>query len=271
LSAFRAAYESPNQSLESRMISDRAVGWIPINARRAAVVLGVVGLAAVEAGAAQQPTPADSAPLRSIASSREVVAGTAIILGAFLIDRPTRVALQENRSSTRNDLARVGNAFGNPLYFGPFVVGAYLLGRVTGRPPITSAAIRLGATVALASAASFAVKAVVGRYRPDQGGDPAVFKPFSGKESFPSGHSTAAFALAASLASNTDRLWIKSLLFAGAGLTGFARMNDDKHWLSDVLAGAALGVLTSRLTTRIAHAHRRVAISPAGLGLQLSF
>lgn len=47
-------------------------------------------------------------------------------------------------------------------------------------------------------------------------------------------------------------------------------MNDDKHGLSDVFAGAAVGIVASRLVDRLGGA-RRLAPTRSGLGLRLTF
>lgn len=61
------------------------------------------------------------------------------------------------------------------------------------------------------------------------------------KNSFPSGHTTTAFAFATVVA--TEHSWEWGVpAFALAALTGFSRMNDERHFLHDVVAGMTLGV-----------------------------
>lgn len=67
--------------------------------------------------------------------------------------------------------------------------------------------------------------------------------------SFPSGHTAASFAAAASLYFGKSRLWRPAVLIAG--LIGFSRMYLFVHYPSDVLAGAALGILTGWLSDRM--------------------
>jgi membrane-associated phospholipid phosphatase len=76
--------------------------------------------------------------------------------------------------------------------------------------------------------------------------------------SFPSGHSTAAFAFAAALSQERARLRGRSggfdaAVYGGAGLVAISRMMLDRHWLSDVLVGAAIGTAGGILTVRLAH------------------
>ena len=63
------------------------------------------------------------------------------------------------------------------------------------------------------------------------------------------GGSALYFALAASLAEEIHRPWATALLYAGAGGTAWSRLNDHKHWLSDVLAGATVGITAAKVIT----------------------
>lgn len=83
------------------------------------------------------------------------------------------------------------------------------------------------------------LKAAVGRTRPDQSDD----------KSFPSGHTTAGFSLAALTSRNLDsialrrgvRTGLKAVTYAMAVTVGWARVESLSHFPSDFLAGAAIG------------------------------
>lgn len=87
------------------------------------------------------------------------------------------------------------------------------------------------------------LKYTVGRSRPNQAGqDSDAFEPFSGELSFPSGHATQAFTVAAVVAfSFDDQPVVGGLAFALASGVGLSRINDNAHYASDVVAGAILG------------------------------
>jgi membrane-associated phospholipid phosphatase len=78
----------------------------------------------------------------------------------------------------------------------------------------------------------------------------SAFRDASGKKitgSFPSGHTTGAFAAATVFAMEyRDRPLVKILAYGSASLIGLSRITENKHWVSDVLAGAALGFLSGR-------------------------
>jgi len=61
------------------------------------------------------------------------------------------------------------------------------------------------------------------------------------KQSFPSGHMVVAMTTSTVLAENIDTWWARAVLYPFALWTGIARMYNDRHWFSDIIAGAALG------------------------------
>jgi membrane-associated phospholipid phosphatase len=148
------------------------------------------------------------------------------------------------------------------------VLGAgALAGRLTGDAAVTRTALRAAGAVAVAGGVATALKFAIGRSRPDGGGDADDFRPFSGWNSFPSGHTAAAFALATTIAEATRDPWTDAALYGAATLTAFARLNDDRHWASDVFAGALVGHLSARWLMR----RRGVAVGAGAVTLSLEF
>ncbi len=65
----------------------------------------------------------------------------------------------------------------------------------------------------------------------------------SGDNSFPSGHTVTAFAVAAVLAMHTANKWHLFLLLFAAVMVGYSRVYLSQHFVLDVLAGSFIGVL----------------------------
>src|SRR5262245_58317247 len=104
---------------------------------------------------------------------------------------------------------------------------------------------------AFSSVAAEVLKHAAGRERPFESGDPDQWR--AGGDSFPSLHTTAAFAIGAVLAeSGNDRYrWLRRVLGYGVGAaTAYKRLDHDAHWLSDTVAGGALGVATARFVMK---------------------
>lgn len=104
--------------------------------------------------------------------------------------------------------------------------------------------------IALSSFISFGLKSLLGRARPVLGLSPSAFigPTFSRQhDSFPSGHATVTFAVAAAL----SRVWPRAhwLFLLGAGVLSLSRLFTGSHFPSDVLAGALVGIVASSMVT----------------------
>lgn len=88
------------------------------------------------------------------------------------------------------------------------------------------------------------LKFAAGRMRPFHGEGPYQLAPFEGHKSFPSGHTTTAFALVTPWVLYYPHPATYALFALPAG-TALARIAQDKHWPTDVLAGATIGFLTA--------------------------
>jgi membrane-associated phospholipid phosphatase len=127
------------------------------------------------------------------------------------------------------------------------------------------------------------LKLLTGRQRPivvdsvHLEAEPAFHGPFyrfppdeDGKRSngsFPSGHTTVAFAAATVYATEyRDRPIVGVAAYSVATLISLSRITENKHWTTDVLTGAALGYLTGKLVVN--NYHRLVESKSKG---QLTF
>ena len=85
----------------------------------------------------------------------------------------------------------------------------------------------------------YAGKFGIGRLRPDG----------SRHNSFPSGHTAMAFSSATILHREYGHLspWVSVAGYSVATVTGISRMLNNRHWLTDVLVGASVGILGTEL------------------------
>jgi hypothetical protein len=134
----------------------------------------------------------------------------------------------------------IANEFGTVAYVIPgtlLLTGTSLL---TDSRKFQDAAFTSLQSVLIADGISGIIKYTVGRSRPETGQGPHHFKPFSGNFSFPSGHTTTAFAWITPWVLYYPNIFTYALFILPVG-TGLARMAKDKHWATDVLAGAFIG------------------------------
>ena len=188
----------------------------------------------------------------------EVLAVVGGVAAVSALDEPVQRWSQEHRSNTSDEIARVFRSGGEPLVYATVSLGTLGAGIVLGDADVQRAGGRLVASVAVSAALSETLKRVAGRSRPNEGVGAFHFNPFtslddsagmSTRSSLPSGHTTAAFAVATSLAEDFHDPYVSIVLYTLAGGTAFSRVNDNRHWLSDTVLGAALGVTTAKLVS----------------------
>jgi membrane-associated phospholipid phosphatase len=168
----------------------------------------------------------------------------------------------------------------------------YAVGRVARDRPIAALGLHALEGLILADALTAMIKAGAGRARPYVDTPPDDFdflRGFRGHEftSFPSGHTTGAFAVAAVTTAEIahwtgEKGWwpgwpylVGGTLFGGATLVGVSRMYHDQHWASDIVAGAAIGTFGGLKVVKYAYRHPEnrldrwllpVSVAPGGDG-----
>ncbi|MFQ5847304.1 MAG: phosphatase PAP2 family protein [Candidatus Methylomirabilales bacterium] len=151
--------------------------------------------------------------------------------------------VREGADDSIGDFAGIGNIGGHGLTLGGIALSTYILGRVAEEDKVIETGKALIESQIITQALTSLLKVSTGRERPDGSGDRIT-------SSFPSGHASGSFALAATVdAMYGHEIGIPLYLFAG--FVGFSRLSDDKHFLSDVVFGAALGTVIGRGVARI--------------------
>lgn len=160
-------------------------------------------------------------------------------------------------------IAEFGNAWGQPGVLG---LGFALWGGglVAKRPTVAASGLRAIEALTVSGTVTSLLKMTFGRARPYLSPDaPDDFRLFRGAQyrdgrysSMPSGHATAAFAFASAVTSEVrlrapqHARTVGVLTYGAAAATAYARMHDDRHWLSDVTVGAGIGTVTGWAITR---------------------
>ncbi len=107
-------------------------------------------------------------------------------------------------------------------------------------------------TIVLAMTISTATKYSVKRERPAFAyPNDIVERDHSSTYSFPSGHTTAAFATATSLSLTYKKWYVSVPAYTYAGFIGYSRMRLGMHYPSDVLGGIIAGIGSGLLTWKL--------------------
>lgn len=126
-------------------------------------------------------------------------------------------------------------------------IGVIGVGFLKQDSTIKNKGVYIGASLLIAAGITTGLKYSVKRERPFVT-YPVIDKVMNaGSPSFPSGHTSDAFATATSLSLAFPKWYIIVPSFVWAGSVGYSRMDLGVHYPSDVLAGAAIGAGTSYL------------------------
>lgn len=153
-------------------------------------------------------------------------------------------------------------SYAGALYSTATVAGSfYLVGRATNNYRARETGLLSAEALIDSVIVSSALKGITQRARPRDGKDRSRF--FVGGSSFPSGHSIHAWSVATVIANEYhDHLAIQIAAYGIAGAVSVSRFTGQKHYLSDILVGSALGYGIGRY---VYHAHHRgAAISGGG-------
>lgn len=219
-----------------------------------------------------RPGRLDGGDLRALGLSALAVGAVA----AF--DEPIRDAVQRSSTPSSRDAAE---RFRPVSFWGPLAGAAAVWGgaRLAGDERTEAAAgDALEAVLLTVLVVVPTLKEVSGRARPAKGLGANHLRPFSEHQSFPSGEVAQAFALAAVAREHSASLWLEGLLWAFAGATTWSRLELDRHWASDAVAGALVGVAMGRWVAGRARQRQgrsapavTPAAGPGGVGLAVSW
>ena len=185
-----------------------------------------------------------------------MVGAGALVAAEF--DRPVAHSAQAEWDRRTFDAGSVAGNFFTQL---GIAGGTYLLGRTTGHDQIAVLGRDLLRAQILSQGTVQAAKFATTRTRPDG----------SNNHSLPSGHTASAFATASVLQRHFG--WKAGIpAYALAGYVGASRMADNRHYLSDVVLGAGIGIAAAHtVTMHIGEQRFSVGVSPTQGGAAVMF
>ena len=207
------------------------------------------------------PTPFDGLGknvLYAFSGSRLLFSGAAFAATGALAfsgeDHALRVAVEHQIASP---------AWGDGAYYAGYIApavvapGLYVIGLASGDRETTGAGAAALQALVVTLGVTGALKVMTGRPYPLHGGDPRApdrldhpeyarefrpFQPTSVRLSWPSGHTSASVSIAAALAAYySDQPWVAAVGYPLALGIGVGMVDGDRHWTSDVVAGALIG------------------------------
>jgi membrane-associated phospholipid phosphatase len=155
----------------------------------------------------------------------------------------------QSQSDAVNAFFAAGKYLGNTPEQVAFSLGTYAYGRFFDAPKVAHLGMDLFQAQILTELLVEPIKFATHRLRPDG----------SDHQSFPSGHAAVTFATATVIERHLG--WRKSILaYVIASYVATSRLHDNKHYLSDVIFGAAVGSIAGR--TVVHHAADYWSFSP---------
>ncbi|MFH0865171.1 MAG: phosphatase PAP2 family protein [Bacteroidota bacterium] len=174
------------------------------------------------------------------------------IINSF--DEKIQVSFQKCRSKPVDFISKYFiSPWGNGLYSLPALGTLYLYGNSNNDKKSKDAAIHGFETFLFTAITTSIFKLSFHRHRPCET-EPPNSRIWDGPSfkrkyvSFPSGHTSSIFSIATLLASEyKGKPTVAVISYSIAGLAALSRIYENKHWFTDVLAGAVLGFACGKL------------------------
>lgn len=197
----------------------------------------VINEKAVAADTAAVATYPD--PTHHFRADEWLIPGGVAVFGAICVKASWGKNLRENLHNTFSQKGLNKTSIDNYIQYAPaaLTLGLGLCG-VKGQHAFKDRAIIMMMSYATMAIVVNAAKYTFKEKRPDS----------SSRNSFPSGHTATAFVGAEMLYQEyrTTHPWIGYTAYGLSAAVAYLRMHNDRHWANDVLAGAAVGMLSTK-------------------------
>jgi membrane-associated phospholipid phosphatase len=212
--------------------------------------LGYLGYTVWEDGKTIARAPLEIGRITDVTPEQLLIGALAVgsVGGMIALDRTIR-----ERAKNIDDGSALALQYAGFSLVSGGLIALYGAGLSTDNEQMRHAALSGLESTVVAWGVAQLMKVGFGRERPDANKGPYAW--FQGGRSFVSADTAPAFALAEAVAAGFDHRWEVTLpAYVAATAVGVGRMGRDRHWASDVLASAFLGVGT---TTLFNYMHRR--------------
>jgi membrane-associated phospholipid phosphatase len=236
-----------------------------------------------------------TSPLRATSNDWLQIGAFGLLTTGFVlfVDKPANQLALNIRNESKDAVSTSGyiTNFGG-LYEGYTLAALAAYGIIFKKEKTITTTLLATQAYITAAAIETALKYITGRQRPSYF-DPVTMKnsptwhgpfyqftkdkngnrpPNASYTSFPSGHTTVAFAAATVFAMEyKDSRFVPIIAYSAASLIGLSRLIQNQHWTSDVLVGAALGYLCGRQVVNNYHRYSKIQIDKAKKKNTLSF
>jgi membrane-associated phospholipid phosphatase len=212
-------------------------------------------------------TPVEPAPQPVVRASDAGILGAAAAVSIVLMKYDVRITAWKGMPAFRNS-STVHHTLDAAAFIGgpgslAIEAGLFGAGRIASNKNLATDGAAALEAAAASGVVTYLLKGTIGRARPyvdstraDNFGFARGFFGGGDYQSFPSGHTTSAFAFATAITARLSERgsssvgWAAPVLFSVASLTAIARVYDHKHWTSDVLMGAAIGTVSGLVAAR---------------------
>ncbi len=175
------------------------------------------------------------------------IAASGILFYTF--DREIQEYIIERRSNSSYELSELASTLGNGVFLLALMSGIYVSGEAFEKKSLRKTALLCLESWAITGIIVSGMKFATGRARPKIEEGASSHHPFSLSSryhSFPSGHASSAFAVATTVAENSDEVYVDVLAFGLATLAALSRVHDNEHWFSDIFIGSTLGYFVAK-------------------------
>ena len=177
------------------------------------------------------------------------VLGTTGAIAGLVANSDQALTRYASNSVRFDDNLLLGHGLGDIYFQGSFALGTYLVGYGAKKPRVMLLGADLVRAQLMSGFITDVTKVIVQRQRPN-----------GANYSFPSGHTTSAFASAAVL---QRHFGLKAGIpaYAIGAYVAASRMANNRHYPSDLVMGAAIGIVSGRAVT-VGRGSTRLAIAP---------